>query len=122
MVLVDTSVWVGHFRQANGDPALKALLARGAVMAHPWVVGELACGRLRNRGEILALLGALPQAPVVTAEEALSFIEIRGLAGKDLGYVDVHLLASAMLAHARMWSFDEALTAAARELAIAFDV
>ena len=93
MILVDTSVWIDHFR--SNDPALVSALTAGFVSTHPFVIGELACGSLKNRGELIALLQQLPSAPVATNAEALAFIEGRSLMGRGIGYVDVHLLASA---------------------------
>ena len=86
MILVDTSVWVSHLR--NGDLTLKALLEEGKVMCHPFIVGELACGNLKNRGEILALVQALPMAESASHEEGLQFVERNRLAGKGIDYVD----------------------------------
>ena len=92
MVLVDTSIWIDHLRSANTRMA--RLLEDGEIVVHPFVIGELACGNLRNRSEILALLHALPQAPCVTDSEVLFFIERHSLAGQGLGLIDMHLLAS----------------------------
>ncbi len=92
MILVDTSVWVDHLRA--GTPALAAALEQGGVLMHPFVLGELACGNLKNRGEVLRLLGALPGAPMATDREARDFIERRALMGRGIGYIDIHLLAS----------------------------
>lgn len=117
MTLVDTSVWIDHMRSA--DPELTVLLVGGAVSCHPFVVGELACGALKRRGEILGLLKNLPQAPLVDQEEALGFIEANGLAGSGLGWIDIHLLASARLAGERLWTRDRRLGAAARRLGVA---
>ncbi|MFO7609424.1 MAG: VapC toxin family PIN domain ribonuclease, partial [Candidatus Krumholzibacteriia bacterium] len=88
-VLVDTSVWIAHFRCA--DRRLADLLDRGAVATHPFVVGELACGNLRARAEILGLLAALPTAPAAAHDEALRCLEAWDLAGTGLGWIDVHL-------------------------------
>jgi predicted nucleic acid-binding protein len=119
MILVDTSVWIDHLRR--GDQALAAALEAGQVLMHPFIVGELACGNLQRRAEILALLRALPGAPVATDDEALGFIERRELMGRGIGYVDVHLLASAALAAtARLWTRDRRLAAVASDLALAF--
>ena len=96
MILVATSVWVDHLR--SNEPALVSALESGVVLTHPFVVGELACGNLKNRVEVLALLQDLPAAPVATDAEALAFIEARSLMGRGIGYIDVHLLASAALA------------------------
>ena len=118
MILVDTSVWIDHLR--HGDPSLVTVLEAGRVLMHPFVVGELACGNLNRRAEVLMLLRELPPAPVSTDQEALEFIERRGLMGRGIGYVDVHLLASVALAGgARLWTRDKRLAAVASELALA---
>ena len=118
MILVDTSVWIDHLRAT--DEGLAESLDAGMVCTHPFVVGELACGKLRNRREVLALLRALPSAPVATDEEALEFIERRGLMGRGIGYVDIHLLAATALAGSdRLWTRDRRLAAVAEELGLA---
>src|SRR5215210_6782520 len=118
MILVDTSVWIDHLRK--DDPALARALDAGAVLVHPFVVGELACGNLKSRAEFLKLLRALPQAPVATEAEALAFIDGRALMGRGIGYLDVHLLASVALAGtATLWTQDKRLAAVARELGLA---
>ncbi len=114
MVLVDTSVWVSHLRETHAG--LVALLNDGAVACHPFIVGELACGGLKNRAVILTLLEALPIAPPVEHQEVLLFIEKQELMGKGLGYIDVHLLASAVLIGFPIWTFDKKLEQAARAL------
>lgn len=115
MILVDTSVWVDHLRR--GMPALAEALDAGGVLMHPFVRGELACGHLRNRAEVLQLLGDLPPAPIATDAEALAFIERRALMGRGIGYIDVHLLAAtALAAQARLWTLDRRLAAVAEEL------
>lgn len=114
MVLVDTSVWVSHFRETNGD--LVELLNEGDVVCHPFIIGELACGNLANRASIIALLEALPAALVVDHEELLSFIETRKVMGKGLGYIDVHLLAAALLTGVSLWTLDKRLDKVAGEL------
>ena len=111
MTLVDTSVWVDHLR--SGNRALEALLERDEVLTHPFVIGELACGRMRNRSEILGLLAALPGAVVADHAEVLAFVETHRLFGRGIGWVDVHLLASAMLSHARVLTMDRPLLRAA---------
>jgi hypothetical protein len=116
MVLVDTSVWVAHLR--HGSPELVALLDDARVLCHPFVVGELACGNLANRQEILDLVRALPAGAVATDAEILDFIESNGLSGTGLGLIDVHLLASARLARCGLWSYDRRLSTAARDLRI----
>lgn len=117
MILVDTSVWVYHLRA--GEPALAVALQEERVLMHPFVLGELACGNLRNRHEILELLARMPAAPIATDTEALDLIERRALMGRGIGYVDVHLLASVILAkQAYLWTRDRRLAATAAALAI----
>ena len=89
MILVDTSVWVSHLR--NGEIGLTALLNEGHVVCHSFIIGELACGNLKNRSEILSLFQALPMAVQAEHEEVMEFIERHRLMGKGLGYIDVHL-------------------------------
>lgn len=107
MVLVDTSVWVSHLREIHTD--LVGLLNDGEVACHPFIVGELACGNLKNRTIILSLLEALPMVAVAEHEEVLTLIENHRLMGKGLGYVDVHLLASAALSRLSIWTLDKKL-------------
>jgi predicted nucleic acid-binding protein len=119
VILVDTSVWIDHLR--SGEPLLVAVLEGGRVMMHPFVLGEVACGNLANRSEVLELLGGLPAAPTATDPEALEFIERRTLMGRGIGYIDVHLLASIALSDdARLWTRDRRLAAVATELDLAF--
>jgi predicted nucleic acid-binding protein len=119
VILVDTSVWIDHLRK--GEPALIAALETGQVLMHPFVVGELACGSLDNRTELLSLLRDLPQAPVATDAEALGFIERHALMGRGIGYLDVHLLASVALAgRARLWTRDKRLAIVADSLKLTF--
>lgn len=117
MILVDTSVWVDHLRK--GDRGLATLLTARKVLIHPFVIGELACGNLRQRDQILALLKDLPRAAVATDGEVLFFIEQHTLMGRGLGFVDVHLLASVKLqGSARLWTRDKRLRAAADALGL----
>ena len=111
MVLVDTSVWVSHFRETQID--LVRLLNDGEVACHPFIAGELACGNLRNRTIILSLLEALPMAATVEHGEVLAFIESHKLMEKGLGYIDIHLLASAVLSQLPLWTLDKRLEQAA---------
>ena len=117
IVLVDTSVWIDHLKE--GNDRLAELLDKGGVCCHWFVIGELACGTLHNRSEVLRLLSALPAAPLADHEEVLSFIAERKLAGRGLGWIDMHLLASALLANCPLWTFDKALAAVAVELKLA---
>jgi predicted nucleic acid-binding protein len=112
--LVDTSVWVAHFKE--GNVPLPELLEAGGVICHPFVMGELAGGSLGNRSVILSWMGALPQATVADHEEVLALIGTRKLWGSGLGYVDVHLLASALLTGVRLWTLDRRLGEAAEGL------
>ena len=114
---MDTSVWVAHLRQ--GAIGLEALLHEGRVACHPFVVGELACGNLRNRSEIISLLQRLPEAIGATHEEAMQLIENHGLMGKGLGYIDMHLLASARLTGVALWTLDKRLNEVATQLKVA---
>ena len=115
-MLVDTSVWVDHFR--NDNAALAARLDRGEVRCHPFVIGELACGNLARRAEVLSLLAALPQAPRARHAEVLFLVESQRLMGRGLGWIDVHLLASARLGRTEIWTLDRRLATAAAELGI----
>jgi predicted nucleic acid-binding protein len=117
MMLVDTSVWIDHFR--HGDAALTAALEAGRVWMHSYVLGELACGNLRSRVEVLGLLQALPPMPVSTDKEVLFFIDQHELMGRGIGYIDVHLLASARLGGAQLWTRDQRLHTVAAEMGLA---
>ncbi|MCH2254126.1 MAG: PIN domain-containing protein [Vicinamibacterales bacterium] len=108
--LVDTSVWVDHLR--HGNDRLASLLDEGSVLCHPFVIGELACGNLADRDRVLHLLGALPETPVASHEEVMALIRSRELHGKGLGWIDVHLLASALLAKCPLWTMDKTLHSA----------
>jgi predicted nucleic acid-binding protein len=113
MTLADTSVWIGHFR---GMPGLDGLLFNNLVLVHPFVIGELACGNLKDRTRLLSSLQALPQAKRATDYEVLALIEDRKLSGRGIGWIDAHLLASALLANCRLWTLDQRLHAAAAHL------
>ena len=118
MVIVDTSIWVKHLRQ--GDPHLEKLLLDAEVACHPLILGELACGNIKNRREILSLLQSLPMAPAIDLDEFLHFIDQNQLMGKGIGYVDVHLLASARLAGTPLWTSDKRLRSVAIELTVVY--
>jgi len=107
MILVDTSVWIHHFRV--GNPLLSEVLGSALVVTHPYVIGELACGNLENRTRILADLNELPLVVLATHEEVFQLIEERKLWGRGIGWVDGHLLASALLFHCRLWTLDNRL-------------
>lgn len=119
MILVDTSVWIDHFRAA--EPELVAALNAEQVVMHPFVVGELTCGNLKNRQEIIALLRNLPPLQVATENQALDFIERHQLMGRGIGYIDVHLLAATALANpVQIWTQDKRLAAVAATLNLTF--
>jgi hypothetical protein len=119
MVLVDTSVWVSHLR--DGNASLAKLLNDGYVICHPFIVGEIACGNLKNRSEILSLLQALPMAIQAEYEEVLQFIENNQLMGKGLGYIDIHLIASAILTGISMWTLDKKLDKVSKNFGLSFE-
>ena len=117
MILVDTSVWIDHLRR--GVAQLQQLLEQNAVLIHPFIVGELACGNLTRRREILEHLHNLPRSVVASDQEVLHFIETRQLMGQGVGYLDLHLLASVYLTEdAVIWTHDRKLAAVAAELSI----
>jgi predicted nucleic acid-binding protein len=120
VILVDTSVWVDFLRVR--DPAMVSLLETNQVCSHDFVIGELACGNLRNRTQILGLLQSLPRLAAAAEEEALFLIENRHLMGRGIGYIDVHLLAATTLGGARLWTKDKALRAIAEETGCAHPI
>ncbi len=104
MILADTSVWIDHFRSA--DPRLTEMLYQNLVTMHPWVVGELACGNLRDRKKTLSFLRELPSASVVSGDEVLELIERHKLMGKGIGLIDTQLIASAAIDSHELWTND----------------
>ncbi len=114
MVLADTSVWVEHFRRTHAG--LSEWLAGGLVLMHPFVWGELACGKMKSRALVLSDLNALPFARLASNEEVLRLIEDRRLWGRGLGWIDAHLLASALLSHCQLRTLDRRLRLAATDL------
>lgn len=118
MVLVDTSVWIAHLRE--GEDNLIHLLNNGEIACHPFIIGELACGNLKNRVEILTLLQSLPSAIVAEHVEILQLIEDHKLMSRGIGYIDVHLLASAILTEIPLWTFDKKLDGVSGLLKTAF--
>lgn len=118
MILVDTSVWVDHLRAS--DQTLAGLLNRGMVLTHPFVIGELALGVLRQRTLVLNALSDLPQASIATDIEVLQFIDRHHLFGRGIGYIDVHLLAAVQLTMgAMLWTYDKRLHRVAEQLGLA---
>lgn len=119
MILVDTSIWIEHLR--HGEKGLETLLNGSRVLTHQFVIGELACGNLRNRTEVLKLLRGLPQAPVASQEEVLFFIESNELMGQGIGLIDAHLLAATVMsATSRIWTLDKRLVRVAASLGLAY--
>jgi predicted nucleic acid-binding protein len=117
MILADTSVWIDHLRKA--DPTLSALLQRREILAHPFVIGELALGNLKQRDVILDALRGLPSALVATDAEVQAYIDRYTLFGLGIGYVDAHLLAgTALTIGAQIWTRDKRLSVAAVRLGV----
>ena len=114
MILVDTSIWVNHLRRH--DAVLAAHLEAGEVLCHPYVIGEIGLGVLKRRQQVIELLVALPSATVVSHDEAMTFVDQRRLAGLGVGWVDIHLAASAVVSRARLWTADRRLADVARVL------
>jgi predicted nucleic acid-binding protein len=120
VILVDTSVWIDHLRA--GNPDLARLLDNNAVMAHRWVIGELALCNLHDRAEIIGLLGNLPQAIIADDDDVMRLIDLELLYGSGLGYVDAQLLASAKLTpETRIWTRDKRLKQVAARLGLDFE-
>ena len=118
MILVDTSVWIDHLRIAN--KTLAAFLDSTEVLIHPFVMGELALGGLRQRQFLLDALRGLPKAVLASHDEVLDFIDRYKLFGAGIGYVDAHLLAASRLtADTRLWTRDKRLQNAAFRLGLA---
>ncbi|MES2405382.1 MAG: type II toxin-antitoxin system VapC family toxin [Pseudomonadota bacterium] len=119
MILVDTSVWIDHLRRSGAS--LAHVLQDGLVLCHPFVIGELACGHLRQRAQVLDAMSELPSAPVATHREVLVFVERHALAGRGIGWVDAHLLTSTALAGgAKLWTRDKRLAGIANDLGLAW--
>jgi len=119
MILVDSSVWIDHFRKGNEE--LRELLYSNQVMLHDFVIGELALGNFRNRKIVLQMLSDLPKAICATTDEAFLFIDKHRLYGLGIGYIDSHLLASAMLTEARLWTNDKKLKEIAVKLGCSYE-
>ncbi len=119
MILVDTSVWIDHLR--SEEVHLADLLNDDQVVMHPMVVGELACGNLRDRAQVLESLFDLPEVTTAFADEVLVFIEQHRLMGRGIGYVDMNLLASVALDESvRLWAIDRRLHSVAVDLGLAY--
>lgn len=119
MILVDTSIWIDHFRKANNH--LQKLLLDEKVTIHDLIIGELYCGNFSNRSEILSLLTALPKVKTNTNTEIFDFIEYNKLYGLGLGFIDIHLLASALINDVMLWTKDKRLDIAAAKFHCAYN-
>ena len=117
MILVDTSVWVDHLRHPK--PRLVDLLEAAEVACHPFIIGELVLGNLSPRSEVPSLLVDLPVVALAEHGEAMSFVSRNSLAASGIGWVDVHLLCSAALSHAPIWTLDRRLASIAARLGLA---
>ena len=118
MILVDTSVWIDHLRSTNAE--LAHLLRGDEVLMHPFVLGEISCGNLPRRAEILSSMHLLPIAKSAEQLEVLNLVEQRRLWGRGIGWIDVHLLASALLTGCQLWTLDESLHKTAASLSLAW--
>ncbi len=116
MWLVNTSVWIDHFRRGRSDLADR--LSEGLVLIHPCVSGELACGNLKDRATVLSHLTTLPVVTLATDAEVLHLIEQRMLWGRGLGWIEAQLLTSALLARCRLWTLDKKLARSAEDLGL----
>ncbi|KGJ08952.1 type II toxin-antitoxin system VapC family toxin [Paracoccus versutus] len=115
MILVDTSIWIDHLRA--GDTELVDLLNAEQVLAHPFIIGELALGSLKDRETVIAAMQGLPQAPVASHAEVMALIDARRLFSLGIGYVDAHLIAATLLAPGTtLWTRDRRLSAAAKHI------
>ena len=118
MILVDSSIWIRHFR--HPDPRLQALVEYQLLLLHPFVLGELACGKLSQRPATIAYLRRLARASIVPEESLHQLLNSRRLWDKGLGWIDLHLLASVLVDHSRLWTADAALSAAARTCGVEY--
>ncbi|MGZ8374843.1 MAG: type II toxin-antitoxin system VapC family toxin [Nitrospira sp.] len=118
-ILVDTAVWIVHFR--TDSPALRQLLDNDLVVCHPLVIGEIACGNMRHRAAVLESLAVVPTALTIDHPELLTFLDTHKLFGQRLGWIDVHLLASTMLQQVTLWTLDQPLRNAAKTLRCHFE-
>jgi predicted nucleic acid-binding protein len=121
LVLADTSIWIDHFRRSNFQ--LARLLDRGDIVMHPFVIGELALGKVTKIAEMIEFFHLLPKTIVASANEILGFISKRKLSGSGIGYVDVHLLAAAaLMPETLVWTRDKKLRAAAQALSLVAEI
>ncbi len=121
-VLVDTSVWIRFLsNRAPYATELDALLSRDEVSGHDFVYGELLIGDKGGRKKLLAEYELMDQATMVAHDEVVAFVRDRKLHGRGIGWIDAHLLASALVGRLRLWTADPPLAMLARELKIAYE-
>ena len=118
MILADTSVWADHIHAPI--PRFHALLLEFQILTHPFVIGEIACGNLRDRSRVLGFFLQIPSATVAEHSEALRLVEEQHLWGTGISWIDVHLLASALLTGCLLWTADRRLQEAARHMKVAY--
>jgi predicted nucleic acid-binding protein len=122
IVLVDTSVWIRFLsNRAPYAAELDGLLSRDEVSGHDFVYGELLVGDRGGRGLLLANYEQMHQAPLVPHREVVAFVRERRLHGRGVGWIDAHLLASALVGRLKLWTVDPRLAAMAKELGISYD-
>jgi predicted nucleic acid-binding protein len=114
VILVDTSIWIDHFR--HGDAELRKIIEDDRLLCHPVVIGELALGSLRDRDAVVAFLAAQPEALIASHNEVMSLIDRHSIFGMGIGYTDAHLLASALIdRRSILWTRDKDLAVAAQK-------
>ena len=119
MILADSSVWINHLIVEN--PQLVSLLDQDQILIHPMVIGELACGNMRDRSSVMRLLRRLPGIPTATHDEVFFLIENHQMMGRGIGFIDAHLLAAAVMsAQTQLWTNDRRLMVLASELGVAY--
>ncbi|MBP9674402.1 MAG: type II toxin-antitoxin system VapC family toxin [Bacteriovoracaceae bacterium] len=118
MILVDTSIWINHFKKTNSE--LNHLLQQNHVLLHPFVIGELACGLLPQRSKTLSDLSYLPKSILAQHQEVLFFLEEHSFYAQGIGFIDIHLLTSASLSQAYLWTLDKNLSKLAKKLQISY--
>ena len=119
MILADSSVWIDHL--IVEDPHLVSMLDQQEILIHPMVIGELACGNMRDRADMMRLFRRLPKILAASHDEVLFLIEYHQMMGRGIGFIDAHLLAAAVMsAPTQLWTKDRRLMALASELGVAY--
>jgi predicted nucleic acid-binding protein len=118
MILADTSIWIDHLRKGNS--AVSEFLREVQILMHPFIIGELACGNLKNRKEVLQLLMELPEAVVGQHDEVMQLVNSHKLMGQGIGWIDAHLLTSSLLSGAPLWTADRKLRSIAAALGVLY--